>query len=102
MPRFVAHSVRPSPARAVPYDPDAWLPVPDPSALPSLDDLSLDALVSPSPARAEPHDPAAWLPLPDDVGALPSLHELLAPSPEVRAAVIEDAEAVVREAAAAA
>ncbi|MEX1007313.1 MAG: transglycosylase family protein [Acidimicrobiia bacterium] len=86
----------------MPYDPDSWLPVPDPSALPSLEDLSLDALVSPSPARAEPHDPAAWLPLPDDLGALPSLDELLAPSPEVRAAVIEDAEAVVREAAAAA
>src|SRR5438045_6459985 len=57
-PRLVAHSVRPSPARAVPYDPDSWLPVPDPAELPSLEDLLLDTLVSPSPARAEPHDPA--------------------------------------------
>jgi uncharacterized protein YabE (DUF348 family) len=101
MPRMIAHSVRPSPARAVPYDPDSWLPVPDPAGLPSLEDLLLDARVSPSPARAEPHDPAAWLPLPDDLGSLPPLHELLAPSPEARAA-IDDTELVLRDAAAAA
>jgi uncharacterized protein YabE (DUF348 family) len=102
LPRFVAHAIRPSPARAVPYDPDAWLPVPDPASLPALDEITLDALVSPSPARAEPHDAAAWLPLPADVASLPSLDELLAPPPELRAAVVDDAEAVVREAAAAA
>jgi resuscitation-promoting factor RpfB len=61
----------------------------------------LDTRVSPSPARAEPHDPATWLPLPDDLGSLPPLEEMLAPPPEARAA-IDDAELVVREAAAAA
>ncbi len=56
----------------------------------------------PSPARAVPYDAAAWLPLPDDVAALPSVEDLLAPDPEVRAAVLDDANAVVAAAAAAA
>ena len=86
----------------MPYDAEAWLPVPDPASLPELDDITLDALVSPSPARAEPHDAEAWLPLPDDVAALPSVEDLLEPDPEVRAAVVEDANAVVAAAAAAA
>jgi hypothetical protein len=100
--RFVAHTVRPSPARAVPYDPEAWLPVPDPASLPAIDDLTLDALVSPSPARAEPHDADTWLPLPADLSALPSVEDLLDPGPEARAAVVDDADAVVAAAAAAA
>jgi uncharacterized protein YabE (DUF348 family) len=86
----------------VPYDPDAWLPLPDPRALPPIADISLDAIVSPSPARAAPHDPASWMPLPADVDALPSVDELLAPPPAVRAAVLDDADSIVRDAAAAA
>ena len=64
----------------MPYDPAAWLPVPDPAALPAIEDITLDAFVSESPARAQPHDPRAWLPLPHDVASLPPLEELLAPS----------------------
>ena len=56
----------------------------------------------PSPARAVPYDAAAWLPLPDDVAALPSVEDLLEPDPEVRAAVVDDANAVVAAAAEAA
>jgi uncharacterized protein YabE (DUF348 family) len=97
----VAHSVRPSPARATPADRAAWLPVPDVSDLPELEDLlEPHCLVAPrsarpegnvrptpvrprptarpSPARARPHDAGAWLPVPD-VDLLPELEELLAP-----------------------
>jgi len=81
----------------VPYDPAAWLPVPDPAALPAIEDITLDAYVSESPARAQPHDPTAWLPLPDDVASLPPLEELLAPSVDP-----EDLDAFDRDAAAAA
>jgi uncharacterized protein YabE (DUF348 family) len=42
------------------------------------------------------------MPLPLDLHEMPSLDEMLWPSPEVQAAVVADAEAVVREAAAAA
>ncbi|HEY7105177.1 MAG TPA: transglycosylase family protein [Acidimicrobiia bacterium] len=94
--------MRPSPARAVPYDPAAWLPVPDPSALPAIEELSLDAHVSLSPARAEPHDPDAWLPLPVDLDALPPVEMLLAPSPELQSTAVDEAETIVRDAAAAA
>jgi hypothetical protein len=78
--------------------------VPDPAALPSIEDLTLDAFVSESPARAEPHDPTAWLPLPDDLESLPSLEALLAPAADPydvdaferdEAAAVEAVEAVV-------
>ena len=112
--------IGPSPARAEPHDAAAWLPVPDPHGLPSIETLlddaraadaidldltaleMLEAMVSPSPARAAPHDPAAWLPLPDDVHDLPPVHELLDPHPDVQAAVVAEAEAVVADALAAA
>ena len=97
----LAHSVRPSPARATPADRGAWLPVPDLSDLPELEDLlEPHCLVAPrsartegnvrptpmrprpsarpSPARARPADPGSWLPVPD-VDLLPELEELLAP-----------------------
>jgi resuscitation-promoting factor RpfB len=97
----LAHSVRPSPARARPADRGAWLPVPDVNELPELVDLlEPHCLVAPrsartegnvrptptrprptarpSPARARPHDAATWLPVPD-VDLLPELEELLAP-----------------------
>ncbi len=97
----LAQSVRPSPARAEPHDHDTWLPVPDVSDLPELEDLvDPQGLVAPrasrpegnvrptpvrprpsarsSPARARPHDPDAWFPVPD-VDLLPELEELLAP-----------------------
>ncbi len=123
MPLHVSRKIGPSPARAEPHDATAWLPVPDPSALPSiqvlLDDASeivvepdvidltaieaaIEAAVSPSPARAEPHDAAAWLPLPADLDGLPPLHALLDPHPEHQAAVVAEAEAVVADAQAAA
>ena len=56
----------PSPARSRPHDPAAWLPIPVPDELPTVEDL-LTRQWEPqdSPARAEPHDPAAWLPLPE-------------------------------------
>jgi uncharacterized protein YabE (DUF348 family) len=119
LPAHVARVIGPSPARAEPHDADAWLPVPDPHGLPSIEMLleearpfvvaedtidltALEAMVSESPARAEPHDAAAWLPLPDDVYVLPSVHALLDPHPEVQAAVVAEAEAVVADALAAA
>jgi len=67
-----------------------------------VDLVALEAIVAPSPARAEPHDASAWLPLPDDLDTLPPVHELLAPTPEVQAAVVAEAEAVVQSAVAAA
>jgi resuscitation-promoting factor RpfB len=67
-----------------------------------VDLVALEAIVSPSPARAEPHDASAWLPLPDDLHELPPVRELLAPAPEVQAAVVAEAEAVVQSALAAA
>jgi hypothetical protein len=76
--------------------------VPDPSALPAIEELTLDARVSQSPARAEPHDPDAWLPLPDDLDALPPVEVLLAPPPELQSSAVDEAEAIVRDAAAAA
>ncbi len=93
--------------------------MPDPHGLPSIATLleeatpvvdlgdaidlaALEAAVTPSPARAEPHDAAAWLPLPDDVDDLPSVAALLDPDPEVQAAVIAEAEALVADALAAA
>ncbi len=127
LPAHVTRAIGPSPARAQPHDAAAWLPVPDPLGLPSIETLlaqmpavdavdlptmmdlpnaidlaALEAFVSPSPARAEPHDAAAWLPLPDDLHMLPPLEELRDPRPEVQAAVIAEAEAVVRDALAAA
>jgi uncharacterized protein YabE (DUF348 family) len=119
LPAHVARVIGPSPARAEPHDADAWLPVPDPHGLPSIEMLleearpfvvaedtidltALEAMVSESPARAEPHDAAAWLPLPDDVYELPSVHSLLDPDPEVQAAVVAEAEALLADALAAA
>ncbi len=123
LPAHVARVIGPSPARAEPHDAAAWLPVPDPHGLPSIEMLleearpvalvadaevdaidlvALEAIISPSPARAEPHDAAAWLPLPDDVNVLPSVHALLDPHPEVQAAVVAEAEALVAGALAAA
>jgi uncharacterized protein YabE (DUF348 family) len=120
LPAHVARKIGPSPARAEPHDAAAWLPVPDPHGLPSIETLleeatefvdftrdaidlaALEAMVTPSPARAEPHDAAAWLPLPDDVFDLPPVHALLDPHPEVQAAVVAEAEAVVADALAAA
>lgn len=66
-----------------------------------VDLVALEAIVAPSPARAAPHDASAWLPLPI-VDELPPVHELLAPTPEVQAAVVAEAEAVVQDALAAA
>ena len=86
----------------MPYDPNSWLPVPDPAALPSIEDITLDAHVTPSPGRAEPHDPDAWLPLPDDVDALPTVDELLAPPPDAQRDAMADADAVTRAVTAAA
>ena len=119
LPAHVARVIGPSPARAEPHDADSWLPVPDPHGLPSIEMLleearpfvvaedtidlaALEAMVSESPARAEPHDAAAWLPLPDDVHFLPSVHALLDPHPEVQAAVVAEAEALLADALAAA
>ncbi len=120
LPAHVERVIGPSPARAEPHDAAAWLPVPDPHALPSIEMLlenarpfgdaaaeaidlvALEAMVSPSPARAEPHDAASWLPLPDDVHVLPSVHDLRDPHPEVQAAVVAEAEALVTDALAAA
>jgi hypothetical protein len=125
LPVHVTRAISPSPARATPHDATAWLPVPDPRALPSLAELldaatlqlhrgdaregngtidlaSLEALVTPTPARAEPHDAAAWFPLPADLDQLPDLPSLLEPPPEVTVAVVAEAEAVVAEASAAA
>jgi uncharacterized protein YabE (DUF348 family) len=115
LPAHIARVIGPSPARAEPHDADAWLPVPDPHGLPSIEMLleearpfviaedpidltALEAMVSESPARAEPHDAAAWLPLPGDVYDLPSLQALLDPHPEVQAAVVAEAEALVADA----
>ncbi|MEI8002673.1 MAG: transglycosylase family protein, partial [Actinomycetes bacterium] len=59
----------PSPARARPHDATAWLPLPDPGALPSIEELltrapwDIHEAVGLSPGRAEPHDAASWLPL---------------------------------------
>ena len=121
LPAHVTRAIGPSPARAEPHDAAAWLPVPDPLGLPpieallqettavdaidlanTIDLVALESLVSPSPARAEPHDAAAWLPLPGDLHMLPPVEELRDPSPAVQAAVVAEAEAVVRDALAAA
>ena len=118
LPAHVARAIGPSPARASAPDPAAWLPLPEDlhalppievlladadapevdAAEPVIDLAALEALVSPSPARSEPHDAAAWLPLPDDVHVLPPVDELLDPHPDVQAAIIAEAEAVVRDA----
>jgi uncharacterized protein YabE (DUF348 family) len=125
LPPHVARWIRESPARAEPHDASSWLPVPDPAALPPIEELleetraaetlaaetrdesptpeeidlaAIEAAVSPSPARAEPHDASAWLPLPDDVDELPPVHALLDPDPEHQAAVVAEAELVVAEA----
>ena len=120
LPAHVESEIGPSPARAEPHDAAAWLPVPDPLGLPSIETLleeatpvfdlgpdtidlaAIEAAVAPSPARAEPHDAAAWLPLPDDVYDLPPVEALLDPDPQVQAAVVAEAEAVVADALAAA
>ena len=119
LPAHVESEIRPSPA-AEPHDAAAWLPVPDPLGLPSIETLleeatpvfdlgsdtidlaAIEATVAESPARAEPHDAAAWLPLPDDVDDLPPVEALLDPDPQVQAAVVAEAEAVVADALAAA
>ncbi len=80
----------PGPGRAEPHDDAAWLPLPDLSDLPSIDELlspgdrvpaptARDVTAVPSPARAEPHDARAWLPLPD-IEDLPEVADLVAPS----------------------
>ena len=119
LPAHVTRVIGPSPARAEPHDANAWLPVPDPHGLPTIEVLlaesvdvvidadavdlaALEAFVSPSPARAKPHDAASWLPLPDDVYVLPSVQDLLTPRPDVQTAVVAEAEALVRDALAAA
>ena len=120
VPAHVATRDRPSPARAEPHDAARVAPGarsrtrcrrsrrcsssrPDRRPAPATIDLAaIEAAVAPSPARAAPHDAAAWLPLPDDLDDLPPVHELLDPHPEVQAAVIAEAEAVVADAVAAA
>src|ERR1039457_5067239 len=83
----VAEVVRPSPARADAPDETSWLPLPEPDALPTVEDLlnapATDETVirdipvsQPSPARAEPHDETSWLPLPE-VEDLPTIADLL-------------------------
>jgi uncharacterized protein YabE (DUF348 family) len=97
----VADAVRESPARAEPHDASAWLPVPVPDVLPTVDELLTEDATSdappvrevvaqPSPARAEPHDETTWLPLPE-IDELPAIHELLEPTfdAEVEEAVRE-------------
>jgi resuscitation-promoting factor RpfB len=104
----VRSAINPSPARAEPHDPDAWLPLPvDVDGLPPLSALlepdpdfqvsvileaeavvhsayvAASSVVMPSPARAEPHDAATWLPLPD-VHALPEVFPEPTPPPPLR------------------
>jgi resuscitation-promoting factor RpfB len=84
----VADLVQPSPARAEPHDETSWLPLPEPEALPSVEELLVpgpDSTESravppaqPSPARAEPHDETSWLPLPE-IEDLPDITDLLSP-----------------------
>jgi len=90
--------VRPSPARAEPHDETSWLPLPEPTALPTVDDLLAAPaeaepspprdvpVASPSPARAEPHDETSWLPLPE-VEDLPPIEELLTADPALETPV---------------
>ncbi len=102
----MAESVQPSPARAEPHDAAAWLPVPVPESLPTVDELlAPEALVvdaeeheapepppteAPAgPGRAEPHDAMAWLPLPGSED-LPSIHELLNPEVDVEVPAARD------------
>jgi uncharacterized protein YabE (DUF348 family) len=105
LPTHVRRAISPSPARAEPHDPDAWLPLPvDFDDLPSVSELlepdpdvqvsvileaesvvhsayaAVSSVVTPSPARAEPHDAATWLPLPD-VHALPEVSPEAPPTP---------------------
>ena len=98
----VADVVRDSPARAEPHDALAWLPVPSPDSLPSVDELLAPGVAPeapepstglPGPGRAEPHDETAWLPLPD-LSDLPSIDELLSPGDRVPAPVARDITAV--------
>jgi uncharacterized protein YabE (DUF348 family) len=111
----VAESVQPSPARAEPHDASAWLPVPVPESLPTVDELlAPEALIVepdepaaptavpagppgtpalPGPGRAEPHDATAWLPLPESED-LPSIHELLNPDEQVEVPAARDITAV--------
>jgi uncharacterized protein YabE (DUF348 family) len=104
-----AHSdAAPSPARAEPHDATAWLPLPEPDSLPTVEHLlagddagavpaeardaaagAREVAAPPSPARAAPHDEAAWLPLPD-LGELPEVHELIDPAAAVEAPVRRD------------
>jgi len=39
LPARIARTIGPSPARAEPHDAAAWLPVPDPHGLPSIETL---------------------------------------------------------------
>jgi resuscitation-promoting factor RpfB len=85
--------VQPSPARADAPD-GAWLPVPPPDSLPSVEELlegdgtgpPADAaprdlpIAARGPGRAAPHDETAWLPLPE-VEDLPPIAELLESPP---------------------
>jgi uncharacterized protein YabE (DUF348 family) len=85
----VADLVQPSPARAEPHDETSWLPLPEPEALPTVEELLLPGApdstetravppAQPSPARAEPHDETSWMPLPD-LEDLPDITDLLSP-----------------------
>jgi uncharacterized protein YabE (DUF348 family) len=108
LPTHVERAINPSPARAKPHDPDAWLPIPiDVDELPPVSELlepdpdlqvsvileaeavvhhayvAASNAVALSPARAEPHDAASWLPLPD-VHALPEVSPEGPPPPPLR------------------
>jgi len=87
--RYALRAVQPSPARAEPHDATAWLPLPELSDLPTIEELigperaasiahavteprksqvrprpeRPKPLVRPSPARSAPHDPDAWFPV---------------------------------------
>jgi uncharacterized protein YabE (DUF348 family) len=94
-------AVSPSPARAEPHDPSAWLPLPDDvDGLPAVHELLdpdphqqaavvaeaeavlaevlavAEASAAPSPARAEAPEPATWLPLPSPEELRPVTHLL--------------------------
>ncbi|TMK67879.1 MAG: DUF348 domain-containing protein [Actinobacteria bacterium] len=87
--------MRPSPARVDAPDPDAWLPLPEPGDLPTIEDLIVGAAppgvddvaieerpsdVPQSPARADAPHPSVWLPVPspDD---LPPMTNIVFPPP---------------------
>jgi uncharacterized protein YabE (DUF348 family) len=98
LPAHVTRAIKPSPARAHAHDPATWLPVPDVSALPSLDALLeshdahhavFDPAVFDAPRCAAPKFDVPEFDVPEfdvpvfspDVLDLAALEALVAPSP---------------------